>query len=240
MVKAFIGVLFFCLLAINTTLAQAVGSACADVVNCSGCDAGLDCIGDALSCTCQEPLPVTISESNIKERKGLVQLRWITSSEINNDFFIIERSENGDDYTALDSIAGQGTTYLPHTYNFYDQLQLPGAYYYRLRQVDYDGASKYHLIGIIKFLHFINESVPHVTIKNRQLIAVVVSQHQQHVSFSLRGITGTLLLKKKEVLTKGTNTFTYTIPRLLNGLYFFTIIDKDQFITRKLYIDYQK
>ncbi|MCF8239446.1 MAG: T9SS type A sorting domain-containing protein [Saprospiraceae bacterium] len=68
-----------------------------------------------------------------------VQLFWSTSTEINNDHFVVERSVDGAHFMALASIIGQGTTSTPHDYSWTDYRPGSGQWYYRLRQVDLDG-----------------------------------------------------------------------------------------------------
>ena len=66
-------------------------------------------------------------------------LEWRTWSEVNNDFFQIERSQDLLEYEIIGYVDGNGSTSSPNEYNFVDQSILPSKYYYyRLKQVDYD------------------------------------------------------------------------------------------------------
>jgi hypothetical protein len=80
-----------------------------------------------------------------------VNLTWETVTELNNDFFTIERSENGQFFTPIGTVAGNGTVNHPISYSFRDARPLPGTSFYRLKQTDYDGTFTYSGIVTITF-----------------------------------------------------------------------------------------
>lgn len=95
--------------------------------------------GPGIVCTV---LPV---ELHFFEAKGLddaVRLQWETGSEINNDYFLLERSRDGEDWEPVTRVAGNGTTTELHRYEFVDREPYRGVSYYRLTQYDYDGHSE--------------------------------------------------------------------------------------------------
>jgi len=66
-------------------------------------------------------------------------LSWETASEINNDYFIIERSSDGKKFETIATVAGAGNSKIAKRYQYSDQSQISGLQYYRLSQVDFDG-----------------------------------------------------------------------------------------------------
>ncbi len=96
------------------------------------------------------PLPVSLlSFTATLEDESSVMCRWITASEINNDYFILQRSRNGFDFEDVTQIDGAGNSTSIINYSFRDQDPYPGFSYYRLRQVDYDGAFAYSQIAVV-------------------------------------------------------------------------------------------
>jgi hypothetical protein len=73
---------------------------------------------------------------------GIVELEWTTSTEINNEFFVIERSADGQNFQEIIRLKGAGTTYEQQSYAAKDYMPLKGISYYRLRQIDYDGKTE--------------------------------------------------------------------------------------------------
>ncbi|WP_324671545.1 T9SS type A sorting domain-containing protein [Hymenobacter sp. GOD-10R] len=89
------------------------------------------------------PLPVELTSFDAKLSKGSVLLTWTTASEKNNEKFVVERSANGESFEAITEVAGHGTSSSSYSYKTTDVAPLAGTSYYRLRQVDFDGATAY-------------------------------------------------------------------------------------------------
>lgn len=86
------------------------------------------------------PLPVELVSFTAEVVKGQVQLRWATASERNSAVFVVERSAQGESYAAVRELSAQGNSTTATVYAVDDAQPLPGTSYYRLRQVDRDGA----------------------------------------------------------------------------------------------------
>ncbi|MEM6696938.1 MAG: SdrD B-like domain-containing protein, partial [Bacteroidota bacterium] len=90
------------------------------------------------------PLPVELIAFKATPDVDHIDLTWITASEIDNDYFDLERSEDGKSFKAITQLDGQGTTLEQVTYAYEDATVQPNVlYYYRLKQVDFDGTSEY-------------------------------------------------------------------------------------------------
>lgn len=87
-------------------------------------------------------LPVKLTSFEAKARTGQVALTWATATEENNQYFDVERSQDGKTFTAIGRVAGKGTTQQAQQYTFQDVNPLNGTLYYRLKQVDLDGTSE--------------------------------------------------------------------------------------------------
>lgn len=85
-------------------------------------------------------LPVELMGFGAESIGNHVEISWITTSELNNDFFSLERSTDGMFFSPVGQIDGLGTTQEVNIYSFTDLPESSGTFYYRLRQVDYDGA----------------------------------------------------------------------------------------------------
>lgn len=94
----------------------------------------------------QVALPVTLVSFEAHKQEEDVRLTWETSVEINNDYFIIEHSRNGYDFTRIATVKGAGQSSTPKFYQTLHENPASGINYYRLTQVDYDG--KQHMEGV--------------------------------------------------------------------------------------------
>ncbi|MFK7933812.1 MAG: T9SS type A sorting domain-containing protein [Saprospiraceae bacterium] len=96
------------------------------------------------------PLPIELNSFEAGVENDFVNVNWQTSTELNNDYMEVQRSRNGKDFTTVGKVAGAGTTDEPQDYSFIDKNPLPGVSYYRLKQVDYDGAFEIHRTAIVQ------------------------------------------------------------------------------------------
>ncbi len=77
-----------------------------------------------------------------KENKG-IRLVWTTASEVNNEYFTIERSTDNSSYSSIARIEGAGNSNTILNYTFIDNNIDKTNYYYRIKQTDYDGDFSY-------------------------------------------------------------------------------------------------
>jgi hypothetical protein len=89
-------------------------------------------------------IPVELTSFNARVIGSSVELKWSTATELNNSGFEIVRSvRNDNNWQALGFVPGFGTTTEPKDYSFIDNSIESGTYYYKLKQVDFDGSFSY-------------------------------------------------------------------------------------------------
>lgn len=96
-------------------------------------------------------LPIELVDFSAERKGSEVVLQWKTASEINNDYFEIQRMTGGEKFMKIGQLAGAGTSVSPHNYTFIDQSPSSGDNYYRLKQVDTDGAFSFSPIVRVNF-----------------------------------------------------------------------------------------
>jgi len=93
------------------------------------------------------PLPVELIKFDATCQSNKVAINWATESEINNDYFTIERSKDDNEFELLKTINGNGNSASLINYSWTDDNPINGTAYYRLKQTDFNGAFEYH--GVI-------------------------------------------------------------------------------------------
>ncbi len=93
--------------------------------------------------TIEDFVPVELTAFFAMKAEGGFMLKWTTASESNNSGFIIERSINEIDFIELGFVEGNGTTTEISDYEYFDAVTERGTYYYRLKQIDFDGSFNY-------------------------------------------------------------------------------------------------
>ncbi len=87
-----------------------------------------------------DPLPVEMTSFVANAKTTGADLVWEVASELNNDYFAVEVSRDGNTFTEAGRIRGAGTSNSTASYTFdYASNAAAGTYYFRLRQVDYSG-----------------------------------------------------------------------------------------------------
>ncbi|MBL4710509.1 MAG: T9SS type A sorting domain-containing protein, partial [Flavobacteriales bacterium] len=96
-------------------------------------------------------LPIELISFEAQMQNNKVELKWLTQSETNNDYFTIERSLTLEDWNEVLKMDGAGNSYRRLEYYGIDDKPLRGVSYYRLKQTDYDGQFSYSEIVAVKF-----------------------------------------------------------------------------------------
>ena len=161
----------------------------------------------------QIPLAVEYLSSLQASVKGnQVLLKWVVASEVNNDYFQIERSPDASSWTILGRVEGNGSENIARNYMVYDSSPISGNSYYRLKQVDDDGAYSYSQIASVFFenakLDLYPNPITGVVFVPKQFI------NEHYRIFSLQGN----LVKSGVVKTNPMN-----ISELKSGVYLFEI-----------------
>ena len=89
------------------------------------------------------PLPIGLLEFIGKQTEKGTKLSWTTETELNNNFFTVERSPDGYNFEKLIDIPGAGNSSQQKKYTALDPLSYPDKTYYRLKQTDFNGAFTY-------------------------------------------------------------------------------------------------
>ncbi len=106
------------------------------------------------------PLPVELTAFTAERKGSTVQVKWTTASERNSAYFLVERAYEGSSFQAIGRVAGQGSTSTQTTYQFEDAKAMGGRAYYRLRQVDQDGAAHLSTVRTVQGTQLITGIYP--------------------------------------------------------------------------------
>lgn len=169
----------------------------------------------SLDCT---PLPVTITKFNTHCENNKTYLEWNTISEINNNFFIIEKSTDAIHFKELTKISGNGNNNRAHHYSYIDSEQNSGIVYYRLLQVDFDGTVQYHPIIISDCSENINSNINARQIRNKDLL-VEVEIPEGIYQLSIYDNSGKLIINQEIHIDTKFQDFNFSSTSFNNGLY---------------------
>ncbi|MGI8892966.1 MAG: T9SS type A sorting domain-containing protein [Bacteroidia bacterium] len=172
------------------------------------------------------PLPVTLLEFTAKSfNNNKVIVNWITASETNNDFFTVERSAEGKEFTLLTKVKGAGNSSSENKYSFTDHSPLNGNSYYRLKQTDYDGKTEiFNPVAVKINRQIIKDLTIYPNPFNTSFVAEFISDDAEDVWIQVLNINGALIHSEKTLAAKGPNTFKFNAPgELAEGTYVFKL-----------------
>ena len=181
-------------------------------------------------------LPVTLSNFEATIGNGVVELEWTTQSEMDNDYFSVERTSDATNYEDVVSVEGAGNSIVRIDYSATDEEPLEGTSYYRLKQVDYDGTTSYSdLVSVYnsqsklsEFTTFYDGNV--VNIKYYLDIAEIYSIRLYDVSGKLvyNGLLNGYVGNNNDIIP--------TSDGLMEGIYFINITNGNEVFTKNIII----
>ncbi len=183
-------------------------------------NAGADCTFD-LSATNTLPLPIELISFNAKAiNNAYVQLGWVTQTEINNNFFTIERTKDGVNFEVVGIVDGAGNSTMIKNYNAEDTEPYLGTSYYRLKQTDYDQNFSYsNLVSVNIESQFDGAAIyPNPVSGNSQL--TFNSSISGGYTISLFDISGRLIFDEQLNSVEGVNNINLDTEDLGQGVYF--------------------
>ncbi len=168
-----------------------------------------------------------------------ITLSWKTATEVNNYGFEIQRSNDNKNFVPVGFVKGSGTTAEPHTYSYVDNIR--GNFYYRLKQVDFNGAFEYSSVVEVStlpetYLLFQNYPNPfNPSTKIKFVIPPVTSGKSSFVNLKVYDVLGrevaTLVNEEKH---PGSYEIEFNGSSLSSGIYFYRLSASNFTQTKKL------
>ncbi len=181
-------------------------------------------------------LPVTLTDFSAKNDKEEIALFWKTSSEVNSNYYEIQRSRDGQSFSKIGNVYAQGTSALENSYSFKDILPFKGTNYYRLSMVDLDGKMSYSkTVAVnVKVTHSFTTGYTKLSSETKKLNFSLNSDRAQNVRAAITDVTGRVYFTEALQVQPGSNSFTKTIPGFSKGIYYLKFSTDDELITKTL------
>jgi|GEM_PF-995016 len=186
------------------------------------------------------PLPVELISFDAKLNGDKVDLTWETASEINSDYFLVERSKDGITWDRVLTMDGAGNSVTAISYMDVDYSPLKGVSYYRLTQFDFDGGSETFNIVPVEYLGN-NEPGMHIfpnpVSPGDQTNIQLTDFGDAEILVVLRDITGKQFYSKVVIVENGDALVAVDIDSSIPaGTYLVTASSENKLYSRKLII----
>lgn len=179
-------------------------------------------------------LPVELLYFEATDVAGKTMLSWETMAEINNDYFIIEKSTDGSNWNEIATIPGAGNSTESIYYTHLDYDPCGESCYYRLTQVDFDGTSevfKAIQVGGDQEREFSISVSPNPVFGNVNV--VFIAPEDGVFDFSVLSQNGQVVDQAQLMGVQGVNQFSYQADLLDKGVYFFIVRDQQGNVTQE-------
>jgi Secretion system C-terminal sorting domain len=169
------------------------------------------------------PLPVELLSFDAVIEGSTVLTSWVTATEVNNDYFVVERSADGTNFEQVGRRNGAGNSSVTLYYSMVDNAPLPGISYYRLRQVDFDGKQNYSQMVAVNFTGN-NVLTVFPNPAQTQVQFSFNSEVSGKANFELLDAVGKTVLSQEINVKKGLNVADpIDIRHIPNGVYFIRV-----------------
>ena len=184
-------------------------------------------------------LPIELISFEGKEiSENTILLNWKTASEINNDYFNVERSTDGENYYSIGIVKGFGNSSQDHSYQLTDyDFGKAKINYYRLDQTDFDGSHHYSFpIAVKKESGSFSISNMNIN-RNEQTISITALNPSvdSKINLMLSDITGKII--HSEIIKIDNQTeekIILDMKGISNGVYILTLENGSQKHSYKL------
>ncbi len=190
--------------------------------------------------TGNQALPIELIYFDAKLKEGIVKLSWATAAEINNSYFTVERSSDGETFEPVSNQRGANNSTVTLYYSDKDTKPLSDISYYRLKQTDFDGHFTFSDIVTVKNRNDVAES--NIDVKSiypnpfsEECTVNFYAKAEEKVDICLINSTGQIIAREEIFSERGFNDYKFSnLNELKTGLYFITVVCGEQKITKKV------
>ena len=174
------------------------------------------------------PTPVKFMYILAQNQGAENTISWATAMELNNRYFVVERSTDAINFISLDTVAGAGNSSVIRDYSYIDNYAYDGIVYYRIKQVDMNGDYMYSDIaevssqssGLVRFYP--------IPVKDGQSLNIdFKSSIAGTATIVITDMVGRQQLQVLKSAGKGGNTISVSTASLEQGTYIIELYTPD-------------
>lgn len=191
---------------------------------------GIDSLSSFTLKSSPSALPVELIYFDAEAQNNFTTLlSWETATEINNDFFTVERSLDGINFETITEVAGAGYSSVPRAYQTIDEEPFRGLNYYRLKQTDFDGQYSYSAIRPVWFSESDKVNVLLYPNPADEILIIQIDKVNENDKLSLYNALG------QQVLNQSLrNAQQIDIRYLSRGVYFLHLTIRNETVVEQL------
>ncbi|MFY7652784.1 MAG: BACON domain-containing protein, partial [Chitinophagaceae bacterium] len=176
-------------------------------------------------------LPVTLLSFTASQQNNHVQLSWKTANETNNKGFIVEKSNNGNNWQELLFVPAKAINGLGADYSAIDNSPNVGTNYYRLKQVDLDGTVSYSATQLVAFKNKDAKLLVY-PIPAKGFVTIMAPEQIGKINYTITNSNGKTVLLGS--FAHGNQPNNIALNQLAKGMYFIQVYTDNQLMQSSL------
>jgi len=182
-------------------------------------------------------LPVELVGFSAEQVDGNVVLKWKTTTELNNDYFEIQKSLDGEEFFTVGKVNGMGNSNSINSYTFIDSYPNSGQIFYVLKQVDFDGTSSLSEIILVDVVNDNFDIKVYPNPANDIFHVSVTSEVSQKMSILLYDQVGNMMLNKQVEEFDKQEEVTMDVAALNPGIYMLKVLSGSLIRSMKILVE---
>ncbi len=172
------------------------------------------------------PLPVQLTSfsGNCADNQHIIS--WQTASEINNDYFLIEKSFDAVYYDLVEYVKGAGNSNQALDYQISENNAFRSAYY-RLTQLDFDGKTTVYAPIFITTCDNLSTDISLLNVQSNAVTIKWTSEAKERAKISIFDLTGKKLMETERFVEEGVQHFEIPFFEASSGLYILQIATQE-------------
>ena len=160
------------------------------------------------------------------------ELKWITATEVNNDYFTLERSTDGTNFVSIATLNGKGNSNTATAYQYLDKTATAGISYYRISQTNFDGTRSYGgIVTLVRGETSLGVTAIYPVPATHNVNIKFVSAQNANIQATIYDAAGRLMNTQNIPATGGENTVTVDVAAYASGVYFVKLNNGNEIIT---------
>ena len=181
------------------------------------------------------PLPVDLISFTGLCKKSYNYLLWQTASEFNNDYFLVEKSLDGEYFSTIAQVFSTGNNNTLKEYALRDDAPFNGVNYYRLHQYDKNGTDSYSsIISLNCFSNATIEDLLPISPSNEFIEVIIQGVAGKKYLLSVTNILGQTILDKEIEMTDNNQTVRLLETGVSPGMYYIVMQSEDRIISKPI------
>ncbi len=179
---------------------------------------------DDITITSSTPLAVELLDFKGWQQKESILLDWMTATEKENAYFIIERRSAESDFEMIGKVSGAGNSNHEISYSFYDRQPNNGSNYYRLKMVDFNNNVSHSDVIYVPYVNTFELRAVYPNPAENMIHVQLNSKIESNGTITIKDNLGRVVGETKKIrVQKGIVTYDVDITTLNGGNYFIEV-----------------